>query len=85
MKIVLCPYPVGCRCVAGCVVCWGSKQCYVTEISCAFEKSVEKLTYWGSDSHDDAVSRVLDEVDDVAVVEGVDVHVVHRQDSVSHL
>ena len=45
----------------------------------------DKLTYWGSDSHDDAVSRVLDEVDDVAVVEGVDVHVVHRQDPVTHL
>ena len=33
----------------------------------------------------DTVAALLDEVDDVAVVEGVDVHVVHRQDAVSHL
>ena len=43
------------------------------------------LTYGRSDSQGDAVPALLDEVDDVAVVEGVDVHVVHRQDSVSHL
>ena len=33
----------------------------------------------------DAVAALLDQVDDVPVVEGVDVHVVHRQDPVSHL
>ena len=38
-----------------------------------------------SHSESDAVAALLDEVDDVAVVEGVDVHVVHRQDAVSHL
>ena len=43
------------------------------------------LTYGRSDSQGDAVPALLDEVDDVAVVEGVDVHVVHRQDAVSHL
>ena len=43
------------------------------------------LTYWGSDSQRHAVPALLDQVDDVPVVEGVDVHVVHRQDSVSHL
>ena len=43
------------------------------------------LTYGRSDSQGDAVPALLDEVDDVAMVEGVDVHVVHRQDAVSHL
>ena len=33
----------------------------------------------------DAVAALLDQVDDVAVVEGVDLHVVHGKDSVSHL
>ena len=47
--------------------------------------STSALTYWVSDCHDDRVPGVLDEVDDVAVVEGVDVHVVHRQDPVTHL
>ena len=42
-------------------------------------------TYRGPDSQRHAVAALLDEVDDVAVVEGVDVHVVHRQDAVSHL
>ena len=44
-----------------------------------------EYTYRGPDSQRDAVAALLDEVDDVAVVEGVDVHVVHRQDAVSHL
>ena len=43
----------------------------------------EKLTYWGSDSHHDAVSRVLDEVDDVSVVKRVDVDVVDGEDAVA--
>ena len=43
----------------------------------------DKLTYWGSDSHHDAVSRVLDEVDDVAVVKRVDVDVVDGEDAVA--
>ena len=47
------------------------------------ERFVEKLTYWGSDSHDDAVSGVLDEVDDVAVVKRVDIHVVDGEDAVA--
>ena len=47
------------------------------------EGFVEKLTYWGSDSHDDAVSGVLDEVDDVAVVKRVDIHVVDGEDAVA--
>ena len=42
-------------------------------------------TYRGPDSQRHAVAALLDEVDDVAVVECVDVHVVHRQDAVSHL
>ena len=45
----------------------------------------DKLTYWGSDSQRHAVPALLDQVDDVPVVEGVDVHVVHCQDSVSNL
>ena len=44
-----------------------------------------ELTYGGADSQCDAVSALLDQVDDVPVVEGVDVHVVHCQDSVSNL
>ena len=43
------------------------------------------LTYGRSDSQGDAVPALLDEVDDVAVVEGVDVHVVHCEDPVPHL
>jgi len=43
------------------------------------------VVYRGPDSQRHAVAALLDEVDDVAVVEGVDVHVVHRQDAVSHL
>ena len=43
------------------------------------------LTYRGADSQCDAVPTLLDQVDDVPVVQGVDVHVVHRQDPVSHL
>ena len=43
------------------------------------------LTYGRSDSQGDAVPALLDEVDDVAMVEGVDVHVVHRKDPVPHL
>ena len=43
------------------------------------------ITYRGPDSQRHAVAALLDEVDDVSVVEGVDVHVVHRQDAVSHL
>ena len=46
---------------------------------------MDQLTYGGPDSQCDAVPAFLDQVDDVAVVEGVDVHVVHRQDAVSHL
>ena len=44
-----------------------------------------ELTYGGTDSQCDAVPALLDQVDNVAVVEGVDVHVVHRKDPVSHL
>ena len=44
-----------------------------------------ELTYRGPDSQCHAVAALLYEVDDVAVVECVDVHVVHRQDAVSHL
>ena len=44
-----------------------------------------ELTYGGADSQCDAVPALLDQVDDVAVVEGVDVHVVNCKDSVSHL
>ena len=44
-----------------------------------------KLTYWGSDSHHDAVSRVLDEVDDVSVVKRVDVDVVDGEDAVADM
>ena len=43
------------------------------------------LTYGRPHGHDDAVARVLDEVDDLPVVEGADVHVVHRQDAVAHV
>ena len=43
------------------------------------------LTYGRSDSQGDAVPALLDEVDDVSVVEGVDLHVVHGKDSVSNL
>ena len=43
------------------------------------------LTYGRSDSQGDAVPALLDEVDDVSVVEGVDLHVVDGQDSVSDL
>ena len=43
------------------------------------------LTYGRAHGEGDAVAAVLDEVDDVAVVETVDVHVVHRQDPVTHL
>ena len=38
---------------------------------------MDQLTYGGPDSQCDAVPAFLDQVDDVAVVEGVDVHVVH--------
>ena len=47
------------------------------------DRFVNTLTYWGSDSHDDAVSGVLDEVDDVAVVKRVDIHVVDGEDAVA--
>ena len=43
------------------------------------------LTYGRAHGEGDAVAAVLDEVDDVAVVEGVDVHVVHCEDPVPHL
>ena len=43
------------------------------------------LTYWGSDSQRHAVPALLDQVDDVAVVQGVDVHVVDGEDAVTHL
>ena len=42
-------------------------------------------TNWRSDGQGDAVAALLDQVDDVAVVEGVDLHVVHGQNSVSNL
>ena len=43
------------------------------------------LTDRRSYGESDAVAALLDEVDDVAVVEGVDLHVVDCQDSVSNL
>ena len=43
------------------------------------------LTYWGSDSQRHAVAALLDQVDDVAVVQGVDVHVVDGEDPVADL
>ena len=47
------------------------------------DRFVNTLTYWGSDSHDDAVSRVLDEVDNVPVVKRVDVDVIDGEDAVA--
>ena len=73
-------HPVGCRGGAGCVV-WKEKS-YFTKLSERVRNqrirwSIMELTYGGSDSQCDAVPALLDQVDDVAVVEGVDVHVVH--------
>ena len=45
----------------------------------------QQLTYWRSDRKGDTVAAVLDQVDNVAVVEAVDVHVVDCQDPVSNL
>ena len=42
-------------------------------------------TNWRSDGQGDAVAALLDQVHDVPVVEGVDLHVVHGQNSVSNL
>ena len=43
------------------------------------------LTYGRSDSEGDAVAAVLDEVDNVAMMETVDINMVDSKDSVSHL
>ena len=43
------------------------------------------LTNWRSDSQRDAVPTFLDEVHDVAMVERVDIHMVHRQDAITNL
>ena len=67
----------------------GKRKVHQTNVSIMFLrlKTVNfwDLTYWGADSQCDAVPTLLDQVDDVPVVQGVDVHVVHRQDPVSHL
>ena len=55
---------------------------YVYEIE---DGQFRELTYGRADSQCDAVPALLDQVDDVPVVEGVDVHVVHCQDSVPNL
>ena len=47
--------------------------------------NTKQPTNWRSDGQGDAVAALLDQVDDVAVVEGVDLHVVHGQNSVSNL
>ena len=43
------------------------------------------LTNGWSDSERDAVSALFDEVDNISMVQGVDVHMIHRQDPVTNL
>ena len=80
-------HPVRCRGGARCVVCKEEKLAINTNETETSQRldDFREHTYRGPDSQRHAVAALLDEVDDVAVVEGVDVHVVHRQDAVSHL
>ena len=78
-------HPVRCRGGARGVVCKEEKLAINTNESSQRLDDFREHTYRGPDSQRHAVAALLDEVDDVAVVEGVDVHVVHRQDAVSHL
>ena len=74
-----------CRGGARGVVCKEEKLAINTNESSQRLDDFREHTYRGPDSQRHAVAALLDEVDDVAVVECVDVHVVHRQDAVSHL
>ena len=76
-----------CRGGARCVVCKEEKLAINTNETETSQRSDDyrEHTYRGPDSQRHAVAALLDEVDDVAVVEGVDVHVVHCEDPVPHL
>ena len=80
-------HPVRCRGGARGVVCKEEKLAINTNETESSQRldDFREHTYRGPDSQRHAVAALLDEVDDVAVVECVDVHVVHRQDAVSHL
>ena len=80
-------HPVRCRGGARGVVCKEEKLAINSNETETSQRLVDfrEQTYRGPDSQRHAVAALLDEVDDVAVVEGVDLHVVHGKDSVSHL